>query len=203
MPEQSSYSRTVAPSATSTDRAPSSPRPSGPAKATSPARARPKGTEKEGLEPNQGMTNPSGFRVPQATLREDSSDVGLSKTVYTSESMDVSPKMAIRDYKPQDSVASPSGQAGWSEAEGNPLDAPSWRPLKEVSSTTQDSEPPSRPPSTPVPEEEEQAPLKLRFAPDQVRPAGAEVSMGDESLLKLFVDDRLLPVSPVLSDCMQ
>ena len=80
------------------------------------------------------------------------------------------------------------------------MDAPSWRPLKEVSSTTQESEPTSRPPSIPVPEEEEQVPTKLRFALDQARPAGAEVSTGDESLLELFADDGLSSVSAIPSD---
>ena len=80
------------------------------------------------------------------------------------------------------------------------MDTPSWRPLKEVSSATQELEPPSRHPSTPVPEEEEQVRLKLKFSPDQASTAGAEVSTGDVSLLELFADDGLSSVSPVPSN---
>ena len=64
--------------------------------------------------------------------------------------------------------------------------------------STQESEPSSRPPSTPLLEEEEQGPLKVKFAPDQPRPAGAEVSMGP--VLDLFADRGLSSVTLVPSD---
>ena len=77
----------------------------------------------------------SEFGVPHASLLEESYEVALPKGDYMAESslkepMDISLKASVEVYQPPAPVLVPSGQAGWSEMEGTPLDVPSWRPLQ-------------------------------------------------------------------------
>ena len=130
------------------------------AEGISPARSHPQGTEKDRADQSQAVTYPSGFGVPHASLPEDSPEVALPKADYLPESelkepMDVSPKVVVSTYQPPTPVEPPRDQVAWLETEGNSLDTPSWRPLKEVFPSTQKPESSSRPSSMPLPETEE------------------------------------------------
>ena len=116
-------------------------------------------------------THPSSFGVPKATLLEDSERTAQSLMAPTPEAMDSSPRDTVANYKPPDPVSTPSSQTGWSDTESNPLEAPLWKPIKEVAPMGQVQESLSH---TMTRSGREQQPLKLVFALDQARPAGAE-----------------------------